>query len=339
MDILIIGLGSMGKRRIRNLQALGYQKITGFDLREDRRLEAERLYGIDTIDTPDDLFVYDAVFICVPPDLHMLYMQKAYENNVHAFIEAGIFDDGLEELAGKVRAKKLVFYPSSTMMFHPSVKKMKQLVDEGSIGKLLNFSYHTGSYLPDWHPWEGLGFYASNHETGACREMTLFDLSWINWIIGEITEIKSFYSKTSGMKTDADDVYALALKYKNGVIATCMTDIVSRNAIRSLIINGEKGQIQWDWYDKAVKLFNGEENSWIHYLEPAGSAVGGYHTLIIEEMYIDEVKSFISAIENGTPLVNTLEDDLRNISYLHMIESNQMEVKNNVGKKLGIFGE
>ena len=49
MNFLIIGLGSMGKRRVRNLQALGYRNIIGFDMREDRRKEAKEKYGIQTV--------------------------------------------------------------------------------------------------------------------------------------------------------------------------------------------------------------------------------------------------------------------------------------------------
>lgn len=36
MRFLVVGLGSMGKRRIRNLQELGFNKIVGFDIRKDR---------------------------------------------------------------------------------------------------------------------------------------------------------------------------------------------------------------------------------------------------------------------------------------------------------------
>jgi|GEM_PF-5712643 len=43
-NILVIGLGSMGKRRIRNLQFIGYKSIAGFDPREDRRAEANEKY-------------------------------------------------------------------------------------------------------------------------------------------------------------------------------------------------------------------------------------------------------------------------------------------------------
>ena len=48
MRILLVGLGSMGKRRIRNLLKLGYKNIAGFDPRKDRRKEVEKLYKIQT---------------------------------------------------------------------------------------------------------------------------------------------------------------------------------------------------------------------------------------------------------------------------------------------------
>ncbi|SVD88881.1 uncharacterized protein METZ01_LOCUS441735, partial [marine metagenome] len=50
MTFLIVGLGSMGKRRIRNLRINGEEKIIGFDIRIDRRKEAETKYNIQTID-------------------------------------------------------------------------------------------------------------------------------------------------------------------------------------------------------------------------------------------------------------------------------------------------
>jgi len=312
----------MGKRRIRNLQALNYTDITGFDPREDRRREAEKLYGIKTAGSYGDLSGYDAVFICVPPDLHMRYMLKAYESRVHAFIEAGMFDDGIAELWSKIKDGDLKFYPSSTMIFHPSVRKIKELTDAGCIGKLLNFSYHLGSYLPEWHPWEGLDFYGSKRSTGACREMVLFDLSWINWVLGDLEDAKSFYTKTSGLDTDADDVYAIVLKYKNGILGTYMVDIVSRtNSVRKLVLNGEKGQIFWDCEEKKVKLYNGGDKTWTYFIEPEGKAASGYNPLVIEEMYIAEVAAFLSSVENDTPLTRNLYDDHKVMSCLQVIEN------------------
>ena len=56
MKFLVIGLGSMGKRRIRCLKALGFNDILGFDSREDRLKDSVEKYGlkgIESIETVD----------------------------------------------------------------------------------------------------------------------------------------------------------------------------------------------------------------------------------------------------------------------------------------------
>ncbi len=87
--VLIIGLGSMGKRRVRNLQALGFTHVNGFDMREDRRKEAEQKYTIKTFASFDEAVSqnkYDAFIISVPPHLHHIYMKKAAELSVPFFV-------------------------------------------------------------------------------------------------------------------------------------------------------------------------------------------------------------------------------------------------------------
>ena len=75
MKFLVIGLGSMGKRRIRCLQALGYDDITGYDTREDRRAEAKEKYGVHVLQRCDDIDkAFDAVIVSVPPDRHLEVM-------------------------------------------------------------------------------------------------------------------------------------------------------------------------------------------------------------------------------------------------------------------------
>ncbi len=97
MKFLVAGLGSMGKRRIRCLLALGYNNIaiTGFDPREDRRKETSEKYGIKTFH--DFSFAMeehrpDAIIISAPPDLHHEYIKAAIRNNLHFFVEASVVD-------------------------------------------------------------------------------------------------------------------------------------------------------------------------------------------------------------------------------------------------------
>src|SRR5438105_5939595 len=100
MRFLIAGLGSMGKRRVRNLSFLKAGEILGFDPREDRRKEAEERYGIRTFaDFPEALKQRpDALIISTPPDLHMPYMRAAAEAGIHFFCEASVVAEGLDSV-------------------------------------------------------------------------------------------------------------------------------------------------------------------------------------------------------------------------------------------------
>ena len=77
--ILIVGLGSMGKRRIRNLQHLGFNDIVGFDTRNDRLTESERKYHIVTTKSFDESITNtpDLMIISTPPDHHLKFVKFA----------------------------------------------------------------------------------------------------------------------------------------------------------------------------------------------------------------------------------------------------------------------
>ena len=104
MKFLIVGLGSMGKRRIRNLKYLKAGEIIGFDTMEARRKEAEEKYGIKTFDDFDKAKKEqpDAFIISTPPDLHVKYAMEAAKHNKHFFMEASVVDEGMDELIALV---------------------------------------------------------------------------------------------------------------------------------------------------------------------------------------------------------------------------------------------
>lgn len=326
MKFLVIGLGSMGKRRVRNLKRIdsGFE-IFGLDPREDRRKEALEKYQICTYSTIEDvpsLETFDAFVISVAPDKHLEYAQKALELKKPCFIEASVVDHGMLELIEQVEKEKLVFCPSCTLRFHPSIKLIKELVDNNKLGKLSHFSYHSGQYLPDWHPWEDINdFYVSNPATGGCREIVPFEMTWLNWVFGDLAEVFGFAEKTIPLNAPIEDTYASVLKYKSGVIGTLIVDVVSRSAIRKLTVNGELGQIQWDWDQKCVRFYDARTQRWIDYHEPAGEAAQGYNANIIEEMYVEEVQNFVNAIQRKEEFSNNLKWDYQILQNLYGIES------------------
>lgn len=322
MKFLIIGLGSMGKRRVRNLQFLKAGEILGFDLREDRRKEAEEKYGIET--TGDlktaDLKNIDAVIVSTPPDKHNLGIKFALDNNKPAFVEASVILQGLEELDKLAKEKKIMVAPSCTLRFHPAIKDIARIVKSGKYGKATNFNYYLGQYLPDWHPWEKVtDFYVGKKDTGAGREMVTFELTWLVDILGFPKNVKGFYGKTMDMGADIDDTYAISLDF-GGVLGSMTIDVVARYALRSLVLNMEKAQILWRWDENVMNLYEADNQRWIKYFYPQGQTIAGYNKNIIEDMYIEEMGKFIDAVRGKNKFPNTLDEDIKVLKILHKIE-------------------
>ncbi len=323
MNFLQIGLGSMGKRRIRCLKALGHESVIGFDMRDDRRAEVEKLYHVSTVNSLDrvDFSKIDACIISVPPDKHIDYIRIAVDKKIPAFIEASVVIDGLEEVDQEARKKKVLLAPSCTLRFHPAIKDIKQIVSSGRFGKITNFSYHCGQYLPDWHPWEKVtDYYVSKKETGGAREIVPFELTWIVDIIGYPEKIAGFVGKTMDVGADIDDTYAISMRFKQG-FGTFVVDVVARYAIRSLILNLEHGQIQWRWDKATVNVFDAINKRWIEYKQREAEAHAGYNRNIIEDMYIEELGTFINAAKGTATFPNTMSDDIGILKLLYMSEN------------------
>ncbi len=323
MNFLIVGLGSMGKRRIRCLKSLGYQdSITGFDVREDRCDDSKKLHGIKIIEkvTSAVLKKYDCIIISVPPDQHNKYIKLAIDAKIPAFVEASVIIEGLKELSRLAKEADVFIAPSCTMLFHPAIKDIKRILFSNEFGKITNFSYHCGQYLPDWHPWEKVSeYYVSKQETGGGREIVPFELTWIVDLIGYPEKVTGFFGKTADIGADIDDTYVISMDF--GVcLGTLTVDVVSRFATRSLILNLEKAQVLWNWNEHKIKIYDAINQRWIVYQHPEGTSVTGYNKNIIDDMYIEELNSFIDCVMNKQTYLNSLDKDIAVLEILNCVE-------------------
>lgn len=314
----------MGKRRIRNLRSLGYSEISGFDIREDRRKEAENLFGINTVSDLEPLSDFDSVIISTSPDMHTKYIRAAIEKGKPCFVELSLLIQELPELDRLARLKGVLIAPSCTFRFRPAIKRIKDLVESRTYGKITNFTYHSGQYLPDWHPWENVkDFFVSKKETSGCKEILSFELRWMTDVMGSPEDIFSCRGKTAGFDIDIDDTYAVSMKF-NGHLGVILIDLVSRFATRSLILNLEKAQIRWNCEDNAVRLYDAENKEWTGYREVGAEAVTGCNSDITGNMYIEEMRAFVEAVKGVKPFPITLGED---IEILHIVERADADVR------------
>lgn len=318
---LILGLGSMGKRRTRNLFANNERDIIGYNPTPERRKEAEEKYGIKTIDdfkkvSPED---FDALIISSPPDTHGEYIRYAISNKKHFFVEHPISDDGYKEIFENENSG-IVMAPSCTMRFYAPIKMIKKILEEGKIGKILAFQYHMGQYLPDWHPWEDYReVYFSKKETGACREMLPFELIWLNWLMGSSPEsVSGIITKVSDLDMDADDIALASLKYKNGVLGNILIDVISRKPVRTLRILGTGGVLDWERFDHQIKIYDAGSKSTDVISVPKGNPEKGY--INEEEMYNDEIKAFLDAVYGESKYPFSFKENHKNLKTLFALE-------------------
>lgn len=324
---LVIGLGSMGKRRVRNLQALGISDIAGFDVREDRRAEAAGKYGIATypdFDTALREHRPDALVISTSPDLHMHYAFAAAAAKLPCFIEASVVEaDRILELHKLVEGTPTLMAPSCTMRFFPGPMKVKALITEGVIGTPVNLNYQTGQRLEDWHPWEHIkDYYVSNRATGAGREIVPFELTWLNDIFGEPEPLACAKAKLSDMDADIDDLYHCLLRYPGGMLANMTVEVISRpNATRELRVLGNRGQIVFSADENCVRYAAVGSDEWTRFPLGGGSVEAGY--INPEEPYIAEMKCYVDAVRTGNKSLypNTLLADYRILRTLYALEA------------------
>jgi Predicted dehydrogenases and related proteins len=321
---LVVGLGSMGKRRIRCLLTMGKKKqqIVGLDLRKDRCEEVESTYEVVTYSDASKIDFTDikAVIVSLPPDKHFVGAKLAIDHNLPVFIEASVLLDDVKNIIN-YNDKKVFIAPSYTMAFHPMIKIMKNIIKSERYGKICNFSYHCGQYLPDWHPWEKVtDFYVGNRITGGAREIVPFELTWIVNMLGFPSEIKGYFRKTMDLGCDIEDTYVCNMVYES-FVGSMVVDVVARYAIRNLIINLERGQVQWNWDEKKIKLYDAQNGNWIYIEQPITVHQTNYNVNINENMYVEELTAFLEGVNDHSKYDNNLEKDLLVLQLLCDIEN------------------
>lgn len=309
---LIIGLGSMGRRRIRNLLFHGIEKrhILGLNPSPARCEDVARVYGIRTFSSFDEakLASPDVYIICTPPQEHRKYFLRAAERKKHFFVEVATSPDGYHELYPLLDGT-FVAAPSCTFRYFPGVIEISRLLEEGAIGRTLSFNHYLGQYLPDWHPYEDYrNVYFSKKETGGAREMFPYELIWLSDAFhSRVKRVTGLRGKISDLEMTADDVYAAIVQFDNEIIGTMMIDLLNRKACRTLKIIGTKGTIDWDWLGRTIHVYRAETKTEQVINLDNGKRVGAYQTG--EEAYEAEIGDFLAAIEGMKPYPYSFQDD------------------------------
>lgn len=324
MNIAVIGLGSMGKRRIRLLaRHFPEHTIVGIDTQPARRDECTKMYGIRTFSALSEAVQsggLDAAFICTSPLSHSRIIAESLNNNLQVFTEINLVPDGYDDNIRTAEEKGLVLFLSSTFFYREEIRFVQQQVHAQT--QSVSYTYHVGQYLPDWHPWESYkDFFLGDKRTNGCREIMAIDLPWILKTFGKVTDFHVFRSKMSTLEVDYPDTYILSMKHESGHLGTFVADVVARSPFRELRVSGEQLLLAWDGTPDSLKRFDTNKKEWDHIqLYEQVDRLENYSATITENAYLEEIKAFFAQVETGNAAPYTFRDDYETLNLIDRIE-------------------
>lgn len=319
MRVIVIGLGSMGKRRIRLIKELypDYE-ICGIDAREDRRLEAKELFCIESYSEISQIEgQVDCAFVCTSPLSHASIIRECLANKWDVFTELNLVDDGYQENILLARQNNCRLFLSSTFLYREETRYIRSKI---SCDERWNYVYHVGQYLPDWHPWENIkDYFIGDKRTNGCREIMAIELPWLTQTFGPVESIHVISDKMSKLNIDYKDNFMIQLVHKSGCRGSLMIDVVCPAAVRAFHAYTEGDYISWNGTPESIFEFDKKEKKLVQVqLSEGAEHAEGYSSFIVENAYKNEIREFFEVVQCGKKAVYGLEQDQE---ILRMIDS------------------
>lgn len=314
---LVLGAGSMGKRRVRCLQAhhIATENIRVFDQREDRRVESKTKYGIDGFASFDEGMAWnpDVIIVSLPSKLHMQYCLVAAEAQKDFWCEIALSHtlDGADKLLSLVKEHKLIGALGINNPFHFAMQQAKTWLQDESFGKPLTYYLAYGNYLPNWHPWEDYrDFYDETQIMGVIAQElgTLYSV-----LDTQVIEIYGQLQHTSSLEIPGPDSIQLLARTKSGTSVTLQIDLMQDKQQYDYRIVSENGVIEVCFQPQPYtrRYLNATQQ------HVTVSSPEGY---LFEQCYIDEFGTFLQALEERTEWYHSLEDAIQVLHCLHALE-------------------
>jgi predicted dehydrogenase len=308
VKILIAGFGSIGRRHFHNLLALGERDIlfyrSGRSTLPDDELEG---YPVETDLQAALSHRPQAVIVANPTALHLDVAIPAAEAGCSLLLEKPISHtlDRLPELQAALRSSGAQVFVGYQFRFHPGLRQVKRLVEEGAVGRLVSVRAHWGEYLPGWHPWEDYRQgYSARQDLGGGVVLTLcHPLDYLRWLFGEVASLWAFTGQLSDLGLSVEDTAEIGLRFFGGALGSLHLDYCQRPPSHRLEMIGTRGVIRWDNAGDAVQLYRASDDQWNSFSVPAG-----FERNI---MFLDQMRHFLAVARGEAKPLCTLDDGLQ----------------------------
>jgi len=309
VKFLIAGLGSIGRRHLRNLITLGESDIillrSGRATLPDGELEG---YLVETdLQTALRRHKPQAVIVANPTALHLDVAIPAAQTGCAILLEkpASHSTERLEILQHAAKRSGARVLMGFQFRFHPALQRAKELMSSGELGRLISADVHFGEYLPAWHPWEDYRKgYAARAELGGGVVLTqCHALDYLPWLIGPARSLWAFTAQLGDLEINVEDTAKIGMRFDDGALAGLHLDLNQQPPAHDVEIIGTQGLLQANLIDGMTRIYRIHSKEW----EAFPPATGWERN----HMFMEEMRHFVAITRAEVEPIAPLEDGMR----------------------------
>src|SRR6266496_2198989 len=247
----VIGYGYWGPNVVRNLTSLeGSELMAVCDKSTAARRRMQKAHpGIAVATEASEILTspdIDAIAVVTPVWTHYELAKAALENGKHIFVEKPFTSNSAqaEELIALAEKKNLKIMVDHTFLFTPAVQKIKQLLEQGELGKLY---YYDSTRV-------NLGLF--QHDVNVIWDLAPHDLSIMDYLIQESPEAIVATGQTH--LNAHEDIAFITVYFPDKIIAHLNVNWLSPVKVRTTLIGGEKKMLVWNDLeaDEKIKVYD-----------------------------------------------------------------------------------
>jgi len=314
MKVAIAGLGSIGQRHARNLRRLlgarlellayrtrGFPHVITDQMTIAEGQTVETAYGVRVFDNLDALLAEQpvALLVCNPTSLHLPTALAAARAGCHLLIEKPLSDsyDGVDDLIALIEQRGLVAAVGYQMRCHPALIRLRTLISQGAVGRVVSVRAEMGEYLPDAHPYEDYRqSYAARADLGGgVIRCFIHEFDYVQWLFGPARHVITVGGRLGDLEIDVEDTATTDMQCcVNGhpVSVQVHQSFVQRARSRTCVVTGDAGAIHVD--------LNAPTLTWT---DAAGRVVeqSGFAGFARNHLFVSELTRFLATIAGDGP--------------------------------------
>jgi predicted dehydrogenase len=215
---------------------------------------ASRYPSATVTDSVDELLSADgveAVVIATPVPTHYRLAKQALEAGKHVLVEKppAMTAAEIDELVALAAERDLVLMPGHLLLYHPGVRKLKELIDSGALGEVLCIYGNR----------QNLGIVRTNEN--ALWSLGVHDLSVILYLLDE--EPSEAIAHGRDFLTDGvEDVVFCYLRFPSGKIAHMHLSWLDPHKMRKITVVGREKMVVFDDMELERKVTVYEKAPW-----------------------------------------------------------------------------